>query len=104
VKSGDVVTAEPPTSIISGVDYEVAQVNEQPPRADEDFEGELTLSLVYDPAGAGVRDEQVVRGLGMAAGSGIYVNEKDAAGKDVRRWLVVRQEGTGTYVARQGLY
>lgn len=97
------MTAEPPTSIISGVDYEVAQVNGRSPRAHEDFEGELALSLVYDPADAGVRHEQVVQGVGLVCDSGIYVNEKDAAGKDVRRWLVVRQD-TGAYVARQGLY
>jgi hypothetical protein len=97
------VTAEPPTSIISGVDYEVEQVNGRPPGAGSDFDGELTLSLVYDPADADVRDAQVVRGLGCVTDSGIYVNEKDAAGKDVRRWLV-RQEDTGTFVARQGLY
>ena len=98
------MTAEPPTSIISGVDYEVVEVNGRPPSAGDDFAGELTLSLVYDPADAGVRHEQVVRGLGLTAESGIYVNEKDAAGKDVRRWLVRRQEDTGTFVARQGLY
>jgi hypothetical protein len=98
------VTAEPPTSIISGVDYAVTQVNGRPPSGGRDFEGELTLSLVYDPEDAGVRDEQVIRGLGRMSDSGIYVNEKDAAGKDVRRWLVVHHERTGTYVARQGLY
>lgn len=98
------MTAEPPTSIISGVDYEVVQVNGRPPSAGDDFDGELTLSLVYDPADAGVRHEQVVRGLGMSSDGGIFVNEKDAAGKDVRRWRVTREDSTGTYVARQGLY
>ena len=94
--------AEPPTSIVSGVEYEVQDVDGRAPEAPADFDGELAMSLRYQPSGA-VRHELVVRGVGVVADSGIYVNEKDAAGKDVRRWLVVPRDDGG-YVAKQGLY
>lgn len=94
----------PPNSVISGVDYGVTEVNGRPPGTDGDFEGEVSLSLRYSPAGSAVHHEQEIRGQGLVCDGGIFVNEKDDHGKDVRRWRVQHQPKTGMYVARQGLY
>lgn len=93
--------AEPPTSIVSGVEYEVRDVDGRAPEAPADFAGEVAMSLRYQPAD-GAAHELVVRGVGVVADSGVYVNEKGAAGKDVRRWLVA--PGGSGWVAKQGLY
>jgi hypothetical protein len=94
----------PPHSIVSGVEYGVDEVNGQPPGGDQDFDGAVTLALTYDPPGSQVRHEQVIHGVGMVSDGGIFVNEKDDRGRDLRRWRIRRRDGSEGYVAQQGLY
>jgi len=98
------MTSVPPESIISGVDYAVRAVNGHPPQGDGDFDGQVSLSLVYSPSGSAVHHEQTIQGQGLVCDDGIFVNEKDGHGKDRRRWRVQHQGGTELYVARQGLF
>lgn len=93
----------PPKSIISGVEYAVETVNGARPSADADFAGDVVLALAYDPPGSDVRHEQEICGLGRLSEGGIYVNEKDERGKDLRRWQV-RPHGQQGYCAVQGLF
>lgn len=93
----------PPRSIISGVEYTVETVNDVRPSADEDFSGDVLLALTYHPPGTEVRHEQDISGVGMLTERGIYVNEKDERGKDLRRWQV-RPHGEHGYCAVQGLF
>ena len=98
------MTVHPPNSIISGVEYAIREVDGRPPTADEDFAGEVALRVVYDPPGKAVGQEHVLRGVGLVSNSGVFFNEKDERGKDVRRWQVVRKGEDGGYVAKQGLF
>ena len=93
----------PPHSIVSGVEYVVDAVNGARPAADEVFAGDVTLALTYEPPTAAVHHEQQVSGAGLVCEGGIFVNEKDDHGKDLRRWRVQRKDD-GRYVAVQGLY
>lgn len=93
----------PPRSIISGVEYTVETVNGARPSADADFAGDVVLALTYDAPGTEVRHEQEIRGVGLLTEGGIYVNEKDERGKDLRRWQV-RPHGEQGYCAVQGLF
>jgi hypothetical protein len=97
------MTEQPPSSIISGVEYHVQAVQGRPPAHLDDFVGEVALDVTYQAAGGSVRQEHVLRGAGIASGDAVFFNEKDARGKDVRRWQVVRKDD-GTYVAKQGLF
>lgn len=98
------MTVQPPNSIVSGVEYTVREVDGRPPSSDDDFSGERVLHVVYDPAGAAVSSDHVLRGVGLVSDGGVFFNEKDERGKDVRRWQVVRKDGDGGYVAKQGLF
>lgn len=97
------MTARPPHSIISGVEYAVQEVQGQPPTSEGDFDGEVTLHVVYRPPTNGVDQEHVLHGVGLVSEAGTFFNEKDDRGKDVRRWQVVRKDD-GSYVAKQGLF
>ncbi len=79
-------------------------VNGRPPQRDGDFDGEISLSLVYSSGGLAIHHEQTIQGLGLVCDGGIFVNEKDGHGKDRRRWRVQHEAGTERYVARQGLF
>ena len=96
--------AEPPSSIISGVAYLVTHVHDRPPQQDADFAGELSLHVSYDPPDSPVTDQHLLTGVGMVSDSGIFFNEKDLQGKDVRRWRIARQQDRQEYVATQGLF
>ena len=96
------MTSQPPTSIISGVEYVVTEVSGRPPAADDDFAGEVSLRLVYDPADSAVSQDHQVSGVGLVSDDGIFFNEKSALSKDVRRWRVLRKDDG--YVAKQGLF
>ncbi len=98
------MTSVPPESIISGVNYAVRAVNGRPPQWDGDFDGEISLFLVYSSGGSAIHHEQTIQGLGLVCDGGIFVNEKDGRGKDRRRWRVQHEAGTERYVARQGLF
>ena len=98
------MTSVPPTSIISGVDYLVREVSGRPPADDADFDGAQELRVHYAPDGSAVTDEHVLQGIGMVSEGGIFFNEKDARGKDLRRWKIERQDDGPRYVARQGLF
>ncbi len=93
----------PPNSIVSGVEYRVDAVNGTSPRGEADFEGQVALSLTYEPKGSSVWHEQVIDGPGMVTSGGAFVNEQDDHGKDLRRWLVQPREDE-TFEAEQGLY
>jgi len=54
------MTSVPPESIIYGVDYAVRAVNGRPPQRDGDFDGEISLSLVYSSGGSAIHHEQSV--------------------------------------------
>jgi len=54
------MTSVPPESIISGVDYAVRAVNGRPPQRDGDFDGEISLSLVYSSGGSAIHHEQTI--------------------------------------------
>ena len=98
------MTVQPPFSIISGVEYQVQAVSGRPPASLEDFVGEVTLDVTYEPPSGSVRQEHVLRGAGISSDGAVYFNEKDVhTGKDVRRWQVV-QKDDGTWVAKQGLF
>ena len=96
------MTAQPPTSIVSGVEYAVREVSGSPPAADTDFAGDVELHVVYEAPGAAVRQDHVLHGMGLVSDAGIFFNEKGEHGKDVRRWQIVRKDDG--YVARQGLF
>lgn len=97
------MTVQPPTSIISGVEYQVQAVQGRPPASLEDFVGEVALDVTYEPPSESVRQEHVLRGAGLVSGDVVFFNEKDARSKDVRRWQVL-QKDDGTWVAKQGLF
>jgi hypothetical protein len=97
------MTVQPPSSIISGVEYQVQAVQGEPPAQLEDFVGEVTLDVTYQPPSGMVHQEHVLRGAGLISGDVVFFNEKDARGKDVRRWQVVRKDD-GAWVAKQGLF
>ena len=96
------MTVQPPHSIISGVEYVVREVGDRQPTSDDDFSGEVALHVAYDAPGAAVSQEHVLRGVGLVSEGGIFFNEKDERGKDVRRWQVERKGEQ--YVAKQGLF
>jgi len=98
------MTSVPPETIISGVNYAVRAVNGRPPQRDGDFDGQISLSLVYSSGGSVNHHEHTIQGLGLVCDGGIFVNEKDGRSKDRRRWRVQHEEGTERYVARQGLF
>ena len=97
------MTEQPPSSIISGVEYEVQAVQGRPPAQLEDFGGEVVLDVTYEASSGTVREEHVLRGAGLVSGDTVFFNEKDPRGKDVRRWQVQRKDD-GTWVAKQGLF
>ena len=97
------MTEQPPSSIISGVEYRVQAVQGRPPAHIEDFVGEVALEVTYEPATGSVHQEHVLRGAGVESGDVVFFNEKDARGKDVRRWQITGKDD-GTYVAKQGLF
>jgi len=98
------VTVQPPKSIISGVEYTVREVDGRRPERDDDFSGERTLHVVYAAPEAAGDQEHLLRGVGLVSDGGVYFNEKDARGKDVRRWQIVRKDDDRRYVAKQGLF
>ncbi len=57
------MTSVPPESIISSVDYAVRAVNGRPPQRDGDFDGEISLSLVYSSGGSAIHKGMVIRVL-----------------------------------------
>lgn len=97
------MTEQPPSSIISGVEYSVQAVRGRPPASPEDFVGEVALDISYAPASGSVHQQHVLRGVGILNGDTVFFNEKDPRGKDVRRWQVVRKDD-GSWVAKQGLF
>ena len=98
------MTVQPPSSIISGVEYQVQAVQGEPPASLEDFVGEVALDVTYEPPSGSLRQEHVLRGAGLVSDGVVYFNEKDVrSSKDVRRWQVV-QKDDGTWVAKQGLF
>lgn len=97
------MSEQPPSSIVSGVEYQVQAVHGRPPAQLEDFAGEVVLEVTYEPASGTVHQEHVLRGDGLVSGDAVFFNEKDPRGKDVRRWQVLRKDD-GTWVAKQGLF
>ncbi len=73
------MTSVPPESIISGV--ALRAVNGRPPQRDGDFDGEISLSLVYSSGGSAIHHKHTIQGLGLVCDGGIFVNEKDGHGK-----------------------
>lgn len=96
--------AQSPASIISGVAYRVQTANGRTPTADSAFAGALTLQLSYRLPNSTITDRHELTGVGLASGDGIFFNEKDSHGKDVRRWRITRQHDGQGYLATQGLF
>lgn len=76
--------------IVSGIGYVVDDVAGTPPRAFEDFTGEVSFHV-----SRGEHQHDVV-GVGELSEGGATVHEKmgDAGGKDVRTWRITSADGT----------
>lgn len=85
------MTDSPPAPVISGVPYDVLDVDGRPPRTVEDFAGRVTVTL------EGRTGRHVVRGDASVSDGGVRLHEKSANGngKDVRRWRITPADAGG---------
>jgi len=90
------MTHTEPSMIVSGVPYEVIEVDGKPPVALSELEGPVTMTAT------GPTGEHSIAGAGEHVhGDTVRVHEKfdDGAGKDVRVWTVSSDPEHGRFVA-----
>jgi hypothetical protein len=79
-----------PDPVVSGQAYRVVSVNGSVPLSLEQFTGDIGFAIEHDGAGP-----SQVNGQGSARADGVRVHEKvgENAGRDVRIWDVVADNG-----------